>query len=90
MPTSIPQPRLMILITGVCEIAGGIGILIPRVRWWAGWGLLVLLVGVFPVNVHMLTSEWRQAGFTFYALLLLLRLPLQGLFMAWVYRAQRE
>jgi uncharacterized membrane protein len=52
MPPYLGWHLGLIYISGVAEIAGGIGVLIPRTRVWAGWGLLALLVAVFPANIH--------------------------------------
>jgi uncharacterized membrane protein len=87
MPPYIPYPMAMILLSGVFELAGGIGILIPRTRRMAGFGLLLLLVAVFPVNIHMFLERWHKGSMDLALLLLFLRLPLQAEFMRWVWRA---
>jgi uncharacterized membrane protein len=53
MPPYLPWPHELVLVSGVFEILGGIGLLIPRLRVAAAWGLIALLVAVFPANVHM-------------------------------------
>ena len=59
MPPWVPLPRAMILISGVAEVAGGVGLMqrSPRLRRWAGWGLVALLVAVSPANVWMALAE---------------------------------
>lgn len=52
MPPWVPAPALVIAATGVCEILGAIGLLLPRWRWWAGVMLAAYAVAVFPANVH--------------------------------------
>lgn len=52
MPGWAPQPRAVILFTGACEVLGGVGLLIPRVRRLSGAMLALYAVGVFPANVH--------------------------------------
>ena len=54
MPGWVPWPREVILATGVCELAGALGLAlpIPRLRWWAGVMLALYAVCVFPANVH--------------------------------------
>lgn len=86
MPRPLPAPDLLILISGVAEIAGGIGLLMQRTRRPAGLGLVLLLIAVFPANVEMLrlsrahgAAWWREA-------LLWLRLPLQAVLMWWAWR----
>ena len=53
MPPWVPAPRAMILVSGVAEVLGGVGLLVGRVRQWAGWGLAALLVAVYPANVWL-------------------------------------
>lgn len=48
----LPSPRALVFFTGLCEIAGGIGLLVPPVRLAAGFALIVFLVAVFPANAH--------------------------------------
>jgi uncharacterized membrane protein len=48
----LPSPRGLVFFTGVCEIAGGIGLLVPPVRLAAGFALIVFLIAVFPANAH--------------------------------------
>lgn len=57
MPPYLPAPMFLVYLSGVFEIAGGVGLLIPRLRWQAGIGLLLLLVAVFPANWHMYANN---------------------------------
>ena len=85
MPSYLPEPRALVLISGAAEIAGGVGVLLPfPVRRWAGWGLVTLLVAVFPANVNMALNGAVIAGKPIAPALLWGRLPLQGVFIAWV------
>jgi uncharacterized membrane protein len=77
----------LVAVSGVAEIAGGIGLLIPRLRRWAGWGLIALLIAVFPANVYMAVSPQRIPDLHFARWMLWLRLPLQGVFVVWVWYA---
>jgi uncharacterized membrane protein len=70
-------------IVGIAEIAGGIGLLIPQTQSWAAWGIMALLVAVFPANVYMLTS--KGAGMKIKMWFLWLRIPLQFVLIALVY-----
>jgi uncharacterized membrane protein len=76
--------REVVLASGVAELAGGAGVLHPRTRRAAGWWLIATLVAVFPANVHMAVHPERYRGIPRWALWL--RLPLQGLCIAWVHR----
>lgn len=51
MPDWVPFPRAVVLATGVAEIAGAIGLMIPRLRRAAAWGLAAYAVCVFPANI---------------------------------------
>jgi uncharacterized membrane protein len=85
MPTYLPYPLLLVYISGVCEIAGGLGVLIPRFRRLAGYGLIALLIAVFPANIHMAMNHLPLAGKPLPDWLLWSRLPLQALLIAWVW-----
>ena len=71
------------VIVGIAEILGGIGLLIPFTQTWAAWGIITLLVAVFPANIYMLTS--RGAGMKMKQWHLWARLPVQFLLIAWAY-----
>lgn len=86
VPPYLPAPRALVLLSGVAEVAGGIGVLVPRLRRASGWGLLALLVAVFPANVHMALHPEDVPELRIPCVLLWLRLPLQPLTMAWVWR----
>jgi uncharacterized membrane protein len=83
-PPSLPWPEVINYFCGAAEILGGLGILVPATRRLAGWGLIALLVVVFPANVHV-ALQARMPGFDFSPLTLWLRLPFQGVFIAWVW-----
>lgn len=51
VPSWVPAPRFVVIATGLCELAGAIGLLLPRWRRAAGWGLAAYAVCVFPANV---------------------------------------
>ncbi len=52
MPPAIPYPRAVVIATGVAEIFGGVGLLVPATRKAAAIGLALYAVGVFPANVY--------------------------------------
>ncbi|MEO5925359.1 MAG: DoxX family membrane protein [Bryobacteraceae bacterium] len=82
MPPSIPWPLAMVYISGLAEIAGGLGLAFPFTRRYASWGLVALLIAVFPANVYMLQNhgDWESIP----TALLWARLPLQGVLIWWV------
>lgn len=88
MPPALPAPLWLVWISGVCEIAGGIGLAIPATRTLAGWGLLALLVAVFPANIHMAINEvYLPIDVPQSPLGLWLRLPFQFVFAGAVWFA---
>lgn len=83
MPPWLPAPEALNLVSGAAEIAGGIGILIPRLRRAAATGLILLLLAVFPANLHLAIYGWPDMEIPRWVLWL--RLPFQFAFIAWVY-----
>ena len=89
MPPWIPAHLAMVYISGAAEIAGGIGLLIPPLRRPAAWGLVALLVAVFPANLYMALNNVQVTASPIPAVLLWARLPLQALLIWWVLWATR-
>jgi uncharacterized membrane protein len=87
MPAWIPYPLEIVYASGVAEMAGGVGLLIPRLRNAAAIGLIALLIAVFPANIQMLANAIHEGASTAYIALLWLRLPLQPLLIVWLYRS---
>ncbi len=87
VPPALPAPATLVFISGVAEIAGGLGILWQPTRKAAAIGLIALLVAVFPANIYAATHGMQIGGYVVPAWLLWLRLPLQPLLIAWVYFA---
>jgi uncharacterized membrane protein len=86
VPTYLPWPETLIVISGVAEIIGGVGVLPARTRVWAGWGLIALLLVVFPANIQAINTGMIIAGHAVPTWLLWVRLPFQVVLIAWVYR----
>ena len=85
MPRWLPAPAALVLISGVCELAGAVGILLPATRVAAGWGLIALLVAVFPANIQMLLNAHAAHSSAAWQASLVARLPLQVALIYWVY-----
>jgi uncharacterized membrane protein len=83
IPPWMPRPYLLNALAGAFEVIGAVGVLMPTLRLAAGWGLIALLVAVFPANLHVALMG-EMPGFTFSPLVLWLRLPFQGVLIAWV------
>jgi uncharacterized membrane protein len=81
IPPYLPAHSVLVLGSGLFEIAGGIGLLVPRLRRMAAWGLCALLVAILPANVHM-AAHPAEAGFgAFPSLLLWIRILLLPVFI---------
>jgi uncharacterized membrane protein len=85
VPQPLPRKLELVYASGVAEIAGGVGVLPEPTRRAAGWWLIATLVAVFPANVNMAVNAERHRGIPAWALWV--RLPIQGLLIAWVWRA---
>ncbi len=79
VPPYIPWPRAAVLVSGVFELAGCVGLLMPRTRRAAGIGLCLLTIAVTPVHVYMLQ---RPDRFDLPYWVLVARLPIQALLLA--------
>jgi uncharacterized membrane protein len=86
-PSMQDNAKRIVAISGVAEIAGGVGVLLPPTRRLAGLGLIALLAAVFPANLYMARNPERFRRIPRWALYA--RLPLQPLMMRWAWRATR-
>jgi uncharacterized membrane protein len=81
VPDWLPAHRALVAVSGFFEIAGGVGLLIRRVRRAAAWGLVALFLAVFPASVNMalnkilIDNPWILWG----------RLPFQAVLVAWAW-----
>ena len=83
VPKALPEPELLVYVSGFFEIAGGVGLLVPRLRRAAAWGLAALFVAVFPANVNMAVNDIQIEGLAIPEIALWLRLPFQAVLVAW-------
>ena len=88
MPPYLPAHLELVYISGVFEVAGGIGLLITRLRKTAGYGLMLLTLAVFPANFHMALHPELYVEIAS-ATALTIRLPLQLVILAWLYWVSR-
>ena len=82
MPPYLPLHSELVYLSGVCEIVLGVLILIRRYSTLAAWGIVALLIAVFPANIHVYQNQDVLPG---PPLLHLLRLPIQGVLILWAY-----
>jgi uncharacterized membrane protein len=85
MPPFIPFQDFFIVLTGIAEIAGAIGIQVPRYRKLAGQLMIVLLVAIFPANIYVAIAQPVLPNMDYSPLSMWLRLLLQPLFIAWMW-----
>lgn len=85
IPPWLPNAPLLVALSGAFEILGGLGVLAPRTRRAAGWGLIALLIAVFPANVQMLHLAYVFNASTLWKAALWFRLPLQLPLIWWVW-----
>jgi uncharacterized membrane protein len=82
MPDYLPYHRELVLISGAFESALGLMLLIPTTRRLAAWGLIALLIAIFPANLDMFLHP-EKSGLSPVALAI--RLPIQGLLILWAW-----
>lgn len=85
MPDYLSYHKELVLISGIFELLGAIGILIPKTRFLAGCGLIALMAAVYPANINMALHPERYPDIP--EIILYIRLPLQFLFVWFVWWA---
>lgn len=83
VPPFLPAPLALVYISGVFEILGGLGLILPATRRAAGLGLVALFIAVFPANIYMAVADVPMNGQHLPAAALWGRLPLQFVLIAW-------
>lgn len=84
MPPYLPWHEELVAISGICEIILGVALLFPSIRRIAAWGIIALLIAVFPANVQMLINYWKDDHpWLWFAIV---RVPLQPILIWWVYQ----
>ena len=84
VPPILPAPLFIVYLSGIVEIALGILLLVPKFSRFAAFGLIALLVAVFPANIYMAINPQTFADYD--QLMLYLRLPIQFLLIFCAYR----
>ena len=82
MPPYLPLHKELVLVSGIFELVLGILLLVPRSSRMAAWGIVALLIAVFPANLYLYQ---HQDILLASPIIHLLRLPLQGVFILWAY-----
>ena len=87
VPVYLPFPLALVYITGVCEILFGLLLLPFSTRHTAAWLIILLLIIIFPANIQMTLNYWHQHNPRLW--ITIVRLPVQGLLIAWAYMYTR-
>lgn len=90
MPSVLPAPVALVYISGIAEMAGGLGLLDRRTRKLAAWGLIALFVAVFPANINMAVNALPLGDRSVPLWVLWARLPMQLVLIAWAYWFTRD
>ena len=88
VPPALPYPLQLVYISGFLEIALGLLLLIPSLRFFAGWGLILLLIAIFPANIYLAQTNGEAMNTT--PLIAWGRLPFQFVFIAVAYWHTRK
>ena len=82
VPPYLPLHEELVLVSGICEVLLGVLLLIPRCSRMAAWGIMALLIAVFPANIYIYQhQEILPAS----PVIHFLRLPLQGVLVLWAF-----
>lgn len=90
MPPYLPYPLALLDVSGAAEILGGLGLMAPRTRRWAAWGLVALLIAVWPANLYMAMAHVAFPGVAGQSWAQWLRVPLQIPLIWWAWCYTRE
>ena len=85
MPPFLPYHLELVYISGFFEIVLGLLLIFPKYRFYASWGLIILLIAVFPANIYLAQSEIAQQGLDVSKEVAIWRLPFQALFIGLAY-----
>ncbi|UQD56193.1 DoxX family protein [Flavobacterium sp. K5-23] len=83
IPPYFPNPKLLNTISGLAEVILGITLMIPMFSPFAAWGIIALLISVFPSHIYMYQNQKAGMGLPKYVLLL--RMPFQLVLIYWAY-----
>jgi uncharacterized membrane protein len=89
-PEVLPAKEALVAISGVAEILGGLGLILPQTRKLAAWGLIALLVAVLPANINMAVNALPLGTTPIPGWALWARLPLQLVLIAWAWWYTRD
>ena len=88
LPDFVPNKLAVVYLTGIFEILAAIGLLLPSFRLTTGWVLIIFLILIVPANIYAALKQvdYQKANYDGYGInYLWFRIPLQVLFISWVY-----
>jgi uncharacterized membrane protein len=90
MPAALPAPLTLVYVSGIAEMLGGLGLILPATRKLAAWGLVALFIAVFPANLNMAINHLPLGTTAVPTWALWARLPLQVVLIAWAWSFTRD
>lgn len=88
VPPALPRPDLLVTLTGIAELAGAVGLMVPSLARASAWALAALLAAMFPANIHASRTEHTIAGRPHTPMVI--RAPLQVFWIALLIWSARE
>lgn len=85
IPPFVPAREMMVYLTGVLEIAGAVGLLVPQLQRVAGYALIAFLLGILPANIYAALNYTGMGSHADGPSYLWIRVPLQILFIVWAW-----
>lgn len=90
LPAFVPNRVAIIIVTGILELLGAIGVWIPRLKRITGLCLMLMLIGFLPANIYSAINHIEFGGHGSGPAYLLVRIPFQLLVIAWAYYATEQ
>ena len=85
VPPFLPWATAIVYISGVAEIGLGLGMLLPRTRRFAAWGLVALYIAIYPANIYHAVANVPMGGVEASLAYHIIRLPMQFVLIAWAW-----
>lgn len=85
IPPYFPAPKVLNILSGIAEVVLGAALLVPQLTAYAAWGIIALLIAIFPSNIYMLNNKKASMGLPKWILIARLPLQLVLIYWAWLY-----
>jgi uncharacterized membrane protein len=83
MPPWLPWHNELVIISGICQILFGLLLLVPATQRAAAWCIILLLIAIFPANIYMAVTHWKESSPNLW--ITIIRLPLQIVLIWWAF-----